>query len=260
MSGSFNIAQLQQKVVESAQKVAALKDQPKAPNGVLTREALALTLEMESIDWQKLLDEVLFKPLETAKSATPADLAMDSFWIGVMTFPKMLEQVLKESRRLSKEHQKKIDEAVKEAIDESLKAKGMTLNSVITQLALRAQDWLFSPQYVSFDSQGRIQKTGLNRVQKAHTQKYLFAHKLPTKSDGTLDFKRFSNYQAKRFAFYMQMYAKYNPPFKAYVQESMESILPRKEIEKMGRFAAQMVLSSSAPNRQVFPSLVRERF
>lgn len=251
MTDSYQMAQLKENGTETAQKVAPLKETFKAPNGALTREAVAMNLEMDSIEWQKLLEEALFKPLQETKKETPADLAFDAFWVGVLGIPKMLDLFLAEQRRLSKENQKKIDAAVKSAIDDSLKAKGLTRNSVMTQLALRGQDFLFSTDFVSFDEKGNVRKHGLNRIQKAHTQKYLFARKLPQNTDGTLAFHHFSSSQAKRFSHYMHIYATYNQAFKAYIQETMESVLSRRDLEKLSRFAVEMTLSGQAPKRRI---------
>lgn len=226
-------------------------------NGCLTDEAFVS--ETGSIEWQKVLDEALWQQLkEAGKEKTVADMAFATFLSGALFLPKALESAFKEAQRLTKEQHEKLQAAKNKFIEDALKAKGMTKTGLVTQLALRAQEWLFSPKNVILDEKGYVQTRGLTHLQRAHTKKYLFAHTLPVNKDGTLAFNRFSRYQAVRFTKYLLIYAQYDSDFNRYIRSVAETVLSKEELIKLGRFAASMSLKGDTTRHLALGYLVTQ--
>ncbi len=209
------------------------------------------------IEWMKILEAALFKPMQTAwKSKTVVDFAFETFLVLMALLPKMVEELAKEESRIAKEKNQKTQDARKALIDKSLKAQGTDRLRFVTQIALRAQDWLFDKKHVKFDLAGQVMMHGLTRFQKAHAQKYIFAHRLPLNADGSLNFERFSSRQARRFMQYMYTFVQYEPDFKRYVKSLIRKPLTTTELSQFAYLAGQMNLKSNAPKCIVVSSVL----
>ncbi|MBE6454861.1 MAG: hypothetical protein E7014_00195 [Alphaproteobacteria bacterium] len=166
-------------------------------------------------DWETVYKQGVSKHIDKIGSEKDmADFALDILVAGIMVPLDSLKEYLKQKRLSQKEDAKKAVEKRGEFIADNLRNRGLSKLDLSTKLARDGQKWILQdPNYAIIPEKGPYTK-----YEKALLEKREFAKRLPTKSDGSVDFDKMSSSQRKKYGQYLATYA-HLPEFKNYVYE-----------------------------------------
>ena len=215
-------------------------------NGI--RSIKDFNVEAKKIDWIKLFHDSGFSHIEKAfKNSKAEDFAFDLFAGVLVGTLQIMHDYMKQSYNNMKEAQQKTQENRDKSIKEKLSAHKTSLPQLASRVAYWTQHFLMDEHMLPHNEDGSIRKTKLTPHEKANYKKYKFAHNLPTTSDGSFDFNKFSWNQKRIFAGWVVKYATQNPQFKQYVESMMEAAVTDAELKELGRNARTLIKRNRAP-------------
>ena len=197
----------------------------------------------EKIDWAKFREEVIWKQLDKIdQEKNLADLGLNLFMIVAFEIPAaLILNLTQQMREVNKKNEEKAKTNYNNAIDSNLKQRGYSRNDFISELALKAKQWICDDsalQGVDLKHPGK-----LTPYQKAHLKKYLFAQSLPRTADGKdLDFKKFSRKQRKQYNQYVAI-AMRSEPMHSYINSQTGVRLKNEDLAQFAMTAADMNLA-----------------